>query len=624
MTPHVFYLHGFASSSHSTKAAWLAERFLSVGIVMRCPDLNVPGFETLTVTRMLDEVDRLIAGVPEAPVVLFGSSLGGLVAYYAAVRNRRVERPVLLAPALDSVTSGKAVQPRRARSSRSSFVLRVFFVIFVCFVAGRFPASLAAVHAQEPTDAALEIASAGRTMRVHLAGGNRRIVDLPIESYVARVLAGEGEPGAAEAAQEALAIAIRTFTIANAGRHRREGFDLCTTTHCQIIRAATPASRRAALATTGQVLMHDGSTADVFYSASCGGRSEAASAVWPGAPDHPYLRSVPDDVCAGDAAWTLDVTASRVEQVLRKAGFAGRRLSDLRIERRSSSGRVASLHLSGLHPEVIAGDDFRAAIGARELRSTAFSVRKMGDRYRFTGRGYGHGVGLCVIGAGRRAARGESAVDILERYYPGLQLAMLSANRAAPSARGREAPAVAASTPTHAEPSIVTRVPASAGVSTGEIDRLARRALHELSRALGTGSRSITLEMYDSLDAFRQTTGRPWWDSVVVDGSVIELAPLAVLTQRDGLEAAIRRGVAELLVTEALSNGPRWVRVGAARYFARPADAQRRRVSSGLRCPSDAEIVLAVSASAQREAELRAESCFARALATSGDWRKVK
>src|SRR5436189_211006 len=83
---------------------------------------------------------------------------------------------------------------------------------------------VAAVAAQDPTDAALESASSGRTVGVQLgAGGNRRIVDLPIESYVARVLAGEGEPGAGEAAQQALAIAIRTFTIANAGRHRRDG-----------------------------------------------------------------------------------------------------------------------------------------------------------------------------------------------------------------------------------------------------------------------------------------------------------------------------------------------------------------------------------------------------------------
>jgi pimeloyl-ACP methyl ester carboxylesterase len=105
MSPHVLYLHGFASSARSTKAAWFAERFRTRGIVMRCPDLNEPAFETLTVTRMLENVDREIEALPDQPVVLFGSSLGGLVAYHAAVRNPRIERLVLLAPALDSVAS---------------------------------------------------------------------------------------------------------------------------------------------------------------------------------------------------------------------------------------------------------------------------------------------------------------------------------------------------------------------------------------------------------------------------------------------------------------------------------------------------------------------------------------
>jgi stage II sporulation protein D len=483
------------------------------------------------------------------------------------------------------------IKPRR--------FLTIFFVAFVPFAADISPASIA----QEPTDAALAIASVGRAVRVQPGSGDQRAVEMPLEAYVARVLAGEGEPGAGDAAQQALAIAIRTFTIANTGRHRREGFDLCATTHCQIVRAATAVSRRAALATAGQVLLHDGSAAEVFYSASCGGRSEAASAVWPGAPDHPYLRSVVDDVCAGDQPWTLDLPAARVEQALRRAGFSGRRLGDLRIERRSASGRVASLHLSGLRPDVIAGDDFRAVIGARELRSTAFSVDRVGGSYRFTGRGYGHGVGLCVVGAGRRAARGESTLDILQRYYPGLQLATLRGNRPA-------------------EPSLVTRVPASAGVSASEVDRLARRARQELARTLGTGSRPITIEIYDSLDAFRSATGRPWWESIVVDGSVIELAPIPVLAHREGLEAAIRRGVAELLMADPLSDAPRWVRVGAARHFSRMTPAGIP-VSSTSRCPSDAELVLTASASALRQAELRAEDCFARALARTGDWRKV-
>jgi SpoIID/LytB domain protein len=499
----------------------------------------------------------------------------------------------------------------------------VFLVLFVAFVVWSSASSVTATAAQEPTELALEIASLGRSVRIH-ATGEQRSTDLPLESYVARVLAGEGEPTAGAAAQQALAIAIRTFAIANTGRHRREGFDLCTTTHCQVVRTATSVSRAAALATAGKVLTHGGSAADVFYSASCGGRSEAASDVWPGAPAYPYLRSIRDDVCAHDESWTLEVPAARIEQALRKVGFAGGRLSNVRIGRRSGSGRVATLHLSGLRPDVIAGDDFRAAIGARELRSTAFSVRKVGQRYRFTGRGYGHGVGLCVVGAGRRAARGESAVDILERYYPGLRLAVLPPNRSAPAPAAREPSRGADSASAVVEPHMVVRVPSSAGVSAREVDRLARGARRELAAMLGAPPRPITIEIYDTLDTFRHATGRPWWDSTVVDGSIVELAPVPVLAQRDGLEAAIRRGIAEALMADVLSDRPAWVRVGAARHFSRTTGSPAAVDPPRLRCPTDAELRLAVSAPAQRDAELRAERCFARALAAVGEWRNVK
>jgi stage II sporulation protein D len=78
-----------------------------------------------------------------------------------------------------------------------------------------------------------------------------------------------------------------------------------------------------------------------------------------------------------------------------------------------------------MHPDRIAGDQFRAAIGTTVLRSTAFSVKKDHGIVRFTGRGYGHGVGMCVIGAGRRARRGEPTAEILKVYYPGLKIEQL-------------------------------------------------------------------------------------------------------------------------------------------------------------------------------------------------------
>src|SRR4029453_10490434 len=116
---------------------------------------------------------------------------------------------------------------------------------------------------------------------------------------VARVLAGEADPRAGDPAQQALAIALRPSPLKNVGRHARGGCGLCDSTHCQVPRPSTPTSRRAAMATIGQVLTWRGEIAEVFYSASCGGRSERASDVWPGA-NYPYLPSSSDDVCDGD------------------------------------------------------------------------------------------------------------------------------------------------------------------------------------------------------------------------------------------------------------------------------------------------------------------------------------
>jgi stage II sporulation protein D len=470
-------------------------------------------------------------------------------------------------------------------------------------IAGSATAS-AVTNGQDVDEVALEAASSGRTVRIRLgANGYARVTDLPTEIYVSRVLAGEGEPKAADAAQQALAIAIRTFAAANVGRHRSEGFDLCDGTHCQVLRPSTPATRAAARATAGQVLTFEGRPAQVFYSASCGGRSEAPSAIWRGAVDLPYLRAADDDVHGEEDAWVVELPLSRVEQVLHRAGFDGRRLRAVDVEQRSVSGRASVLRLRGLEPEEIAADDFRLAVGPRDLRSTAFTVEQRGRVLRFTGRGYGQGVGMWVVGAGRRAARGETVAQILGQYFPGLHLE-------------------SATTLTSLAP------PSSPGESTSptppsSLEQLALRAHHDISAALGIVNRPRPrIELYDSLDAFRHATGRPWWITTVVEGTTIKFAPPIVIAQGDGLEAAVRRAVAEMLVRESLSGRHAWVRVGAARYYASTSRAAPS--ADDPKCPSDAELTMAVSAMAQRSAELRAEACFAERLARVKDWRDVR
>jgi uncharacterized protein len=102
---HIFYLHGFASSPSSSKATFFRDRFAARGIHIECLDLNQPDFSTLTVSRMLEQLDARMAALPSGEVVLIGSSLGGFVAVEAAARHANdaehpVSRLVLLAPAV--------------------------------------------------------------------------------------------------------------------------------------------------------------------------------------------------------------------------------------------------------------------------------------------------------------------------------------------------------------------------------------------------------------------------------------------------------------------------------------------------------------------------------------------
>jgi SpoIID/LytB domain protein len=497
----------------------------------------------------------------------------------------------------------------------------LYFVFFATFVV----AFLCGLDVELPaqadiTETDLVAASAGHALRIG-STADGHITQIPLEVYVSRVLAGEGDPKAAEAAQQALAIAIRTYALKNSGRHSRDGYDLCDSTHCQVPRPSTPTSRRAAMATTGQVLTYHGDVAEVFYSASCGGRSERAADVWPGA-DYPYLVARRDEVCEDDLAWMTDFRLDDVQRALERVGFEGGRLKDVHVDGRTSSGRVARLRLSGMRPDVIAADQFRLAVGAVVLKSTAFTVEKHGDELRFTGRGFGHGVGMCVIGAARRATRGETARAILAQYYPGLEITPLA---------GMPSPSETLTSAVPPPPRVVAgraggiavTVPKASALDASDIERMAARAHDDLARTLGTSVLPMTIRLHETLDSFRLATNRPWWVSEVAEGTAIDLAPAAVLAQRGGADASVRLAVAELLVASPLAGRAEWVRVGAARYFANGSNAARP-ASSRTRCPSDAELLLAVSATAQREAETRAEACFAREVAKTRDWRTVR
>ena len=446
--------------------------------------------------------------------------------------------------------------------------------------------------------------------------GKTRVERIAMDAYIARVLAGEGQPKASDAAQEALAITARTFALANKNRHRAEGFDLCDTTHCQVLRPATPTTTRAARATSGRVLLHEGQPAFVFYSAWCGGQTELASQVWPGAIDYAYEPSLEDEACEDEPEWTSEIRTADVEKALRAAGLRGSRLRGVRVLARNKSERVSRLRVDGFTPSEISGHEFRMAVvriaGAQSIKSTAFDVDRAGNAYKFRGRGYGHGVGLCVVGAGKRAARGASADEILRFYFPGLNI-------------GAARPAPVTTTAAVSKPALVDvalSLPASEERERTMILGLLRQSRDEIAKLTGVKPAPLRVTVHPTVESFGRATGQSWWVAGATNGILIDLLPITMLRQQGQLERTIRHEVTHALLDGALAKRPMWVREGAAAYFANITP--RGDVPDRVPCPSDLELLRPISAGAQRDAYGRAEACFTRAVASGQRWDQVR
>jgi len=459
-------------------------------------------------------------------------------------------------------------------------------------------------------------------------GGGYGQQSILLETYVARVLAGEAARDSPPAALEALAIAIRTFAVVNRGRHNADGFDVCDQTHCQVLRTATLVTERAAMATAGRVLTLRGVPVPIYYSASCGGRTEIPSAVWPNAEDPSYLPSQPDDACGGAPVWSADLDAADLARAFRAAGFRGERLQDLRILTRDGSGRVAKLRLVGMMPDEISGQDLRAVagrtLGWQHIKSTAFQLQRDGSRFRFDGHGYGHGVGMCVIGSVNLATAGQTATQILNRYFPGLEIGMLGVSAVA---AGRPAPAPVVPPTVSSNSALSIALPDE---DEGEREALARvvlRARDDIAKDLGVaGPSRLTIRFHPTTVSYERATGQPWFTSGAVVGTELNLLPLAVLRERGVLDRTLRYELVHLMADGVLRNRPAWVREGAAGYFAglRQASGDSRDRQPRPLCPTDVELLSPVSAGALSNARIQARACFARQADEGRPWREVK
>jgi stage II sporulation protein D len=290
------------------------------------------------------------------------------------------------------------------------------------------------------------------TIRVQVREGTALVVrQIALEEYVGTTALSEVHPdvtdeGMAARTFEVQAVIARTYAVANRGRHATEGFDLCSTTHCQLYEPArlrtsrwAPVARGAVQRTSGQILWFADAPAHVLFHADCGGHTSSAAAVWGGlAPA--YLSGATDDgpACGAHTDWTFDARAAAVRTALNAdpRTAVGARLDGIEVAARDSAGRAEKILLRGTRTFVIRGEVFREvltrALGARTLRSTLFTIKRSRataadatasrDVFVFSGSGFGHGVGLCQAGALARLKAGASPADVLEHYFPGTSL----------------------------------------------------------------------------------------------------------------------------------------------------------------------------------------------------------
>lgn len=290
--------------------------------------------------------------------------------------------------------------------------------------------------------------SASATIKVRLVHDNIT-EELSLEDYVLGVMRAEGTMEDQPEALKALAIAIRTYALKNIGRHAKDGYDFCSTTHCQRFvgaPAGAPASLQAGRAhpartdaklvdavraTEGQVLSDNrGEPIDSYFGASCGGETANVGELW-GITPPAYLRGVRDEYCdAGPHAKWID-TISRAD-LLRALKSdtrtdVGNRLDQVSVSKRDETGRAEFVTLEGEQRKVVRGWDFKIIVGRvlgwNVLKSSRFEVARSGSSFVFHGSGFGHGLGLCQEGAHVMAQRGANFQKILEKYFPGTSIA---------------------------------------------------------------------------------------------------------------------------------------------------------------------------------------------------------
>jgi stage II sporulation protein D len=402
-------------------------------------------------------------------------------------------------------------------------------------------------------------------LQIQASGGHLLLTAaIPIEDYVAAVLAGESGDFRNDESLKAMAVVVRTYATRFRGQHNGENFDFCDTTHCQVPswNKVSPRISAAADFTRGEILVFQGAAVSAFYHQNCGGTIAASSEAWASVAET-YLRSHPDPYCitTSPLKWESSIGIADLDAALRTAGFSSPAAwTAIEIVSRSESGRAQRLRLKGSDsPDtLISASSFRFAInralGWNKIRSDLYNLRNNGDRILFSGRGSGHGVGLCQAGAEEMARQGRDYRRILDFYFPGTHISKTSTDDWQKRASERF--------------ELLSTAPEEDSALLPDAERI----LKEDETAIGWRlSFRARLQVFPTLDRYRDVTGQPGWVAATTRGQTVRLQPIAELRRRSILESTLRHEFFHLLIeARARSNTPLWFREGLVLYFSEP------------------------------------------------------
>jgi stage II sporulation protein D len=454
-------------------------------------------------------------------------------------------------------------------------------------------------------------------IKVHVVSENVTRT-MALEDYVLGVVATEGSTETQPEALKALAVAARTYTQKNLRRHAYEGYDFCSTTHCQRFRPIDPVNAGSQVSpdviaavkqTAGEILHYgDGQIVDSYFSASCGGVTANIGTLW-GVRAPSYLAGGKDEYCltSQHSSWTDVISHADLHRALRSDARTdvGGGLESVVVARRDRSGRAESITIGGERRRTVSGWDFKIivgrALGWNVLKSSRFEIGRAGSDYVFRGSGFGHGLGLCQEGAHVMARRGASYQQILAKYFPGTRVGMTNSK----TARDFTEPRAVASGSKWAREGfqadllwngnpgrLLQRGPRTSHHAVSPYSRLrvssARLTLFsehfrvnypeavqerdaeyvlrflESSRtdlirrvaAAGIPFQFPALELFinETTGDFVGRTGQPPWAAAATRGNRIELQPLELLKRRRILETTLRHELVHVLV-DAIGRG---------------------------------------------------------------------